>query len=802
MSLQITPYVWVLLTSAAITGALATYAWRRRDVPPAAYFAVLMAMAFTWSFGYALEVVVVDLPAKLFWANVQYFCFAGCAAMWLAVALHMAGRGSWLTSSRLALISIIPAITVALVWTNDLHGLIRRDVFLDTSGLFPVISKSYGYWYWVLLIYTYALLGATVVLLVRMLLAARGPFRIQPLALLVGLLLPVVCSLAYTFGLSPIRGVDLAPAAISISGIVVAIGIFGFKLFDLAPVARDAVVEGMRDGVITLDNQDRVVDFNAAAETMLEGLSASAIGRHYRESLAPWPDLVDICQDRSKGWAEASLDSGEGQREIEVRVSPLFDRRGFTIGRVILMQDVTERKRAHSELLQQQRALAVLDERDRLARELHDNLAQVLGYVSTQGQAAREVLSQGKPILAGEMLTRLITVAQNAQGDAREYIAGTGTGPLTSRGLLPALDEYIGQFSQSSGLRTELVASPGIEQGMFEPVVEVQLLRIVQEALTNVRKHAHARSARVVLSMEGNNGEIVIEDDGRGFLPEQLPAIGRQSFGLRVIRERAMEFGGDVQVTSAPGVGTRVVVRVPLGKMARLRQVRILLVDDEPLYREGLRNLLAARGIQVVGTAEDGFDALKKTGSLRPDIVLMDIQMPRCDGLQATALIKAELPDVKVVILTVSARGDDLFTALRSGASSYLLKTSSADEMLDLLSEVARGEAAMPRGLATKILADLVRQGDPKEPVDSAAIDRAWELSARQLEVLTMVAHGMTYKEVGSALSLAESTVKFHMGQILEHLHLKNRAEAVALARRAGVLRSQGNPRSPLKRGS
>lgn len=214
----------------------------------------------------------------------------------------------------------------------------------------------------------------------------------------------------------------------------------------------------------------------------------------------------------------------------------------------------------------------------------------------------------------------------------------------------------------------------------------------------------------------------------------------------------------------------------------------LLLVDDEPLYREGLRNLLASRGIQVVGTADDGFDALEKARSLRPDIVLMDIQMPRCDGLQATALIKAELPDVKVVILTVSARGDDLFTALRSGASSYLLKTSSADEMLDLLSEVARGEAVMPRGLATKILAELVRQGEPKEPDDSAAIGRAWELSARQLEVLTMVAQGMTYKEVGAALSLAESTVKFHMGQILEHLHLKNRAEAVALARRAGVL--------------
>ena len=215
--------------------------------------------------------------------------------------------------------------------------------------------------------------------------------------------------------------------------------------------------------------------------------------------------------------------------------------------------------------------------------------------------------------------------------------------------------------------------------------------------------------------------------------------------------------------------------------------MRVLLVDDQPLFAEALQNLLAAHGLEVVGRAVDGLDALTKVRALRPDVILMDVKMPRCDGLQATRLIKAEWPDVKIVMLTVSEEDEDLFEAIKSGASGYLLKTLNASELFDLLSGLAQGEVPLSRGLAARILQEFGRQAGGVG-ADAPARAKAFAgLTHRQSAVLTLVAQGLTYKEVGARLNLAERTVKFHMGKILERLHVRNRAQAIAYARRAGL---------------
>lgn len=212
--------------------------------------------------------------------------------------------------------------------------------------------------------------------------------------------------------------------------------------------------------------------------------------------------------------------------------------------------------------------------------------------------------------------------------------------------------------------------------------------------------------------------------------------------------------------------------------------MRVLLVDDHALFLEGLQNLLTARGVAVVGTAADGREALAQARALRPDVILMDVRMPRCDGLAATRLIKAELPEIKVVMLTTSAEDEDLFDAVRSGASGYLLKDLRADAFLDLLAGLARGEAPLSPGLAGRVLAEFARQAPALRP---AAEEGLRGLNPRQVEVLTLVAQGLPYREVAAALSLSERTIKYHMGEIVRALHLKNRAEVVAWAARSGL---------------
>lgn len=264
------------------------------------------------------------------------------------------------------------------------------------------------------------------------------------------------------------------------------------------------------------------------------------------------------------------------------------------------------------------------------------------------------------------------------------------------------------------------------------------------------------------------------------------------------MRERAAEIGASFSIESAPGRGTRVEVKIPPKPAGEepaestnqaARGLRILLADDHPLFREGLRSLLQARGYEVIGEAGDGMEALAKTRALLPDAVLMDIQMPGCDGLEATRLIKAEMPEVKIVMLTMSEEDEQLFESIRCGASGYLLKSLSADELCNLLDGLVKGEAPLSPGLAAKVLQELARL---KEGATAAAsADRcgpAADLTPRQLEVLTLVAQGMTYKEIGARLFLTERTIKYHMGEILAQLHLSNRREVAAYARKMGIV--------------
>jgi two-component system NarL family response regulator len=231
--------------------------------------------------------------------------------------------------------------------------------------------------------------------------------------------------------------------------------------------------------------------------------------------------------------------------------------------------------------------------------------------------------------------------------------------------------------------------------------------------------------------------------------------------------------------------------------MKTLLGLKVMLVDDHNLFLEGLHNLLASEGFQVVGTAHDGFEALDAARRLNPDVVLMDIHMPNCDGVSATRLIKAEMPEIKIVMLTMSEDEEDLFEAVRGGASGYLLKSLEADAFFGYLEDLHEGHPPFSPGLAEKILkafADQptrpVRKVTAEEPFEAEA-DCGQQLSPRQLQILTLVAGGKTYREVAATLSIAERTVKYHMGEILNCLHMENRAQVIAYAARMGLTRSE-----------
>lgn len=212
--------------------------------------------------------------------------------------------------------------------------------------------------------------------------------------------------------------------------------------------------------------------------------------------------------------------------------------------------------------------------------------------------------------------------------------------------------------------------------------------------------------------------------------------------------------------------------------------LRVLLVDDHVLFRRGLEALLARRtDIEVVGEASNGLEAVDMARETVPDLILMDIHMPVCDGLEAVDRIKREMPHVQIIMLTVSDHEQDLFTAIRNGASGYLLKNLEPDQLFRKLEGVRRGEAAISGMMAWRILQELGKpalQAAPESEPDGI-------LTPREIEVLQQVATGASNRKIAEELYITENTVKIHLRNILEKLHLQNRIQAAVYAVREGL---------------
>jgi DNA-binding NarL/FixJ family response regulator len=212
--------------------------------------------------------------------------------------------------------------------------------------------------------------------------------------------------------------------------------------------------------------------------------------------------------------------------------------------------------------------------------------------------------------------------------------------------------------------------------------------------------------------------------------------------------------------------------------------MRILLADDHALVRDGIASLLRAWGHDVVGQAADGVEAVRLAVELHPELVLMDVRMPMQTGIEATRRIKADQPEVAIVMLTVSEDEDDLFAAIKAGAQGYLLKNLESRQLRSMLEAVHRGEPAITPATATRIIEEFGRRdreasGDP---------DR---LTEREVDVLRLVTAGLRNKEIAERLRISGNTVKFHLGNILGKLHAKSRTELAARALKEGLVGHQ-----------
>lgn len=216
-----------------------------------------------------------------------------------------------------------------------------------------------------------------------------------------------------------------------------------------------------------------------------------------------------------------------------------------------------------------------------------------------------------------------------------------------------------------------------------------------------------------------------------------------------------------------------------------MEAMRILLVDDHILFRKGIASLISSRkDMKIVGEASDGVEAVRIARETIPDVILMDINMPNRNGLETVKILKDEMPHIGVVMLTVSDNDDDLFQAIKNGAKGYLLKNLEPQQLYEMLDRVRQGEAPLSGAMAAKILQEF-RQPPPNEAKQREPVD---ELTSREIEVLEEVVKGASNKEIADILNITENTVKIHLRNILEKLHVQNRIQAAVHAIREGLI--------------
>jgi DNA-binding NarL/FixJ family response regulator len=212
--------------------------------------------------------------------------------------------------------------------------------------------------------------------------------------------------------------------------------------------------------------------------------------------------------------------------------------------------------------------------------------------------------------------------------------------------------------------------------------------------------------------------------------------------------------------------------------------MKILLVDDHPLFLQGMQTFLETNGAEIVGTARNGAEALVKYEMLAPDLVLMDLQMAGCDGIETTRMMKKDYPEANIVILTAYEDEATLLAALQAGASGYLLKSIEPEDFLRQLDALNRGEMPMASAIAGRLLQKLACQAAAMEVENTAE----QKLTERQLEIVKLLIEGFSYKEIAAQLDLKEATVKYHVGEILAKLHLSSKVQLIAYALQKGIV--------------
>jgi two-component sensor histidine kinase/PAS domain-containing protein len=533
---QETPFTLPLLGLSLLSLALGCYVWTHYRSPLGKTGAYTILFSTEWIFMYVPELAGGDLPTKVFWAKMQYPGLVFLPTAWFVFAIYYTGREKWLSRHVLAGLSVIPVLTLILVFTNESHGLIWSAVTLDTAGSFLVLNTAFGLWMWVFMGHAFILLLTGVVLLgVQCVTCSNPRFKRQSGVLLGGALIPWVAIAMVAFGVDPFPRLNLILFALILTNIVVAFNIFYFKLGDVVPLAREAILESMTDSVIVLDPENYIVDANPSAKQLL-GIT------HINLPVEQvWPAWSQIQLDTHG--QEVVLNADAEQTIYDVSVSPLIDWRGRTVSRVVVLRDVTDRKRS-------ERFKQSLQEKELLLQEIHHRVKNNMQIISS-------LLNLQSFYVKDPQYMQLLKECKNRiQSMALIHEKLYKSESLTSIDFNTYITDLVNTLFRTYNVNPEDISLHIKGDISLEIDTAIPCGLIINELVSNALKHAfpHGKGEiTIIFQSIGENVQLVVKDTGVG-LPEDVDVTSSESLGLRLVTILARDqMGGEITVNRNNG---------------------------------------------------------------------------------------------------------------------------------------------------------------------------------------------------------------------------------------------------------
>ncbi len=570
----------ILLITILINSFNIYVSWRRRKARGGLYIALAMWGIAFWTLSAGLNYAAVPIPLKVFFTTWEYTFYNITFAFLAMFSLTYTGFADWLKKKWVKTFFLVtPISNILLAWTNDWHGLLWKSFTRSDFGNNTVIFEHGVGYYWAAIT---SFLTILTIILPLWESSHKGTelSRRQARLLFITSMLSVVSSVIYLLGNQRLKGVDWAPIICCVLGILFILVLYGTRLLDLVPIARFTMIEQMSDCVLVLDENNRIVDFNPAAQEVFK-LSQNHLGKQINTVMANWPKVIDLFLPVTNKTSQLTIIHEGRERVFDTHLTLFTDNAGKSYGKLLMFSDVTKHYQAEqaleqrlleiqglnknlqesqTQIIAQQRRLAKLEERKRLGRDMHDSVNQSIHSLMLFSETLTALLKKGQINKAIFVAERIQESGQRALKEIRMLVFETQSQESDEvTDLLAALRERFNFVENRAGVQAEIILDGTLSYIPSE--WNENLFWITIEALNNALKYAQTNKIKVFFRYRDKCLEMEIVDKGIGFEPSHLISGG---LGMRTMQERAELLGGKLSVTSSPGHGTSVLFKAEI----------------------------------------------------------------------------------------------------------------------------------------------------------------------------------------------------------------------------------------------